>query len=151
MPCCATVSVNTPFNKSLQHNHNETLYVLAWDWSPSRLIHQNESNTFCKLFLLKWIFLWLQMLSVALNTGVKPTKPTLPIGWLWFNVHAFQVHNLISKLTTQTHQLHYPASRTSFFDTITSSRKQPFYWNWATLPFQSPPLQSPKFNLDELT
>jgi len=27
--------------------------------------------------------------------------------------------------------MHHPASRKSFSDTITSCRKQPFYWNWA--------------------
>jgi len=34
-------------------------------------IHQNESNTFFKLFMLKWLFLWLQMLLVSkpLNKG----------------------------------------------------------------------------------
>jgi len=34
-----------------------------------------------------------------------------------------QKNNLISKLPTKTHQMHHPASRTSFSDTITSCRK----------------------------
>jgi len=36
---------------------------------------------------------------------------------------AVQTNNLSSKLLTQAHQLHNPASRTSFSDTITSCRK----------------------------
>jgi len=36
---------------------------------------------------------------------------------------AIQTNNLISKLPTKTHQMHHPASRTSFSDTITSCRK----------------------------
>jgi len=36
---------------------------------------------------------------------------------------AVQKNNLISKLPTKTHQMHHPASRTSFSDTITSCRK----------------------------
>jgi len=51
------------------------------------------------------------------------TKFTLPIGWLWFTLPTVQPDNLSSKLTTKTHQLHYPASRTSFSDNITSCRK----------------------------
>ena len=51
------------------------------------------------------------------------TKPALPIGWLWSILFASKTDNLSSKLPTQTHQLHYPASRTSFPDTITSCRK----------------------------
>jgi len=34
-----------------------------------------------------------------------------------------QTDNLGSKLPTQTHELHYPASRTSFSYTVTSCRK----------------------------
>jgi len=51
------------------------------------------------------------------------TKFTLFIGWLWFTLLAVLTDNLSSKLPTQTHQLHYPASKTSFSDTITSCRK----------------------------
>jgi len=43
-------------------------------------IYENESSTFCKLSFLKWLFLWLQMLSVSLNKG-DFCEPTLPIGW----------------------------------------------------------------------
>jgi len=50
-------------------------------------------------------------------------KSTLPIGWLLFTLLAVQTDNLSSKLPTQTHQLHYPVSRTGFFDTITSCNK----------------------------
>jgi len=64
------------------------------------------------------------MLSVALNNGVKPsTKPTLPIDWLGFALLAIQTYNLSSKLPTQTHQLHYLASRTSPYGTITQYKK----------------------------
>ena len=45
----------------------------SWTHSPVSLflpkIHQNESNTFSKLYLLKWIFLWLPMISIPLNKG----------------------------------------------------------------------------------
>jgi len=71
------------------------------------------------------------MLSVPLNKGVKPSaKPTLPIGWHWFTLHAVQA-DYSSKLPTQTHQLHYLASRTLFSDTVSS-----YNWSWATLPLQ---------------
>jgi len=46
-------------------------------------IHQNESNTFPKLFLLKWLFLRLQMIPLNKETF---TKLTLPIGWLRFTL-----------------------------------------------------------------
>jgi len=36
---------------------------------------------------------------------------------------AVQTDNLCSKLLTKTHQMHHPASKTSFSDTITSCRK----------------------------
>jgi len=36
---------------------------------------------------------------------------------------AVQTDNLSSKLLTKTHQMHHPASRTTFSDTITSCRK----------------------------
>jgi len=40
-----------------------------------------------------------------------------------FTLLAEQTCSRSSKLPTETHQLHYPASRTSFSDTITSCRK----------------------------
>jgi len=51
------------------------------------------------------------------------TKTTLPIGWLLFILLAVETYNLNSKLPTKIHQVHHPASRTSFSDTITSCRK----------------------------
>jgi len=39
-----------------------------------RSLYQNQSNTFSKLFLLKWLLLWLQILCVPLNNGVKPLR-----------------------------------------------------------------------------
>jgi len=42
------------------------------------------------------------------------TKTTLLIGWLLFTLLAVETYNLNSKLPTKIHQLHYPASRTSF-------------------------------------
>jgi len=51
------------------------------------------------------------------------TKTTLPVGWLLFILLAVETYNLNSKLPTKIHQLHYPASITSFADTITSRRK----------------------------
>ena len=78
-----------------------------------------ESNTFSKLFLLKWIFLWLQMSSKLLNNG--DFYKTHATNWLVL-IHsiAVQTDNLSSKLLTKTHK---PASRTSFSDSITSCRK----------------------------
>jgi len=51
------------------------------------------------------------------------TKTTLLTGWLLSTLLAVQTDNLGSKLSTKIHQLHYPASRTSFSSTITSCRK----------------------------
>jgi len=64
---------------------------------------------------------------------------------------AVPTDNLSSKLPKQTDQLHYPTSRTSFFDTITSCRKQPLYWNRATLPLAEFFTSPPKFNVDKPT
>jgi len=64
------------------------------------------------------------VLSVPLNNG-DFTKTTLPIGWLLFTLLAVETANLSSKLPTKTHKPHYPASRTPFFETITSCRKTP--------------------------
>jgi len=52
------------------------------------------------------------------------TRTTLPIDWLLFTSLAVVTYNLSSKLPTKMHQLHYPASRTSFAGTITSCRKR---------------------------
>jgi len=52
-------------------------------------------------------------------------KPILPIGWQWFTIlFAVLTYHLISKLPTQTHQLHYLEPRTSFSDTITSKKHE---------------------------
>jgi len=51
------------------------------------------------------------------------TKTTLPICWLLFTLLAIVTYNLSSKLPTKMHQLHYPASRTSFSGTIASCRR----------------------------
>jgi len=42
---------------------------------------------------------------------------------LWCTLLAVQTDNLSLRLPTQTHQLHYPASITSFSDAITPCRK----------------------------
>jgi len=81
--------------------------------------------------------------SAPLNKG-DFTKTTLPIGWLLFALLAVETYNLSSKLPTKMHPLHYPASRTSFSGTITSSRKQQLFWNWEKLSLQSSSLQPPK-------
>jgi len=57
-----------------------------------------------------------------LNKG-NFAKTTLPIGWLLFTLLVVETYNLHSNLPTKIHQLHYPASRTSFSGTITSCRK----------------------------
>jgi len=63
---------------------------------------------------------------------------------------AVQTDNLSSKLPAKTHQLHHPAARTSFSDTITSCRKT-LYRNWAKLSLQCSVLQPPKRNVDKPT
>ena len=113
-------------------------------------IHQNESNNFSKLFLLKWLFLWLQMLVHRWTKG-NSMKFTLPIGWLWFTLLAVQTYNLSSTLATQTHQLHYPLQERHFPTPLRHREKQQLRWNWAMLPLQSSSLQSPKFNVDNPT
>jgi len=81
-----------------------------------------------KAFLVEMTFLSLHILSVLLNKVVKHyTKATLLVGWHWFTPLAVQAYKLSSKLPTQTHQLDYLASRTSFYVTITSYRKHHFY------------------------
>ena len=81
--------------------------------------------------------------SAPLNKG-DFTKTALPIGWLLFTLSAVENYNLSSKLPTKMHQLHDPASRTSFSVTITSCTKQQLYWNWEKLSLQSSSLQPPK-------
>jgi len=93
-------------------------------------IHQNESNTFYKLFLLKRLFLWLQMLVYRWTKGTS-TKLTLPTVWLWFTLLAVQTHNLSSKLATHTHQLHYPLQERHFRTSLRHAEKQQLHWNWA--------------------
>ena len=101
-------------NNSFHHNPNIPFALALGLHFP--LNSSNECNTFCKLILLKW--LWLQMLRVPLNTVKLSTKPALPIGWFWFTLLAVQASNLGSKLPTQTHQLHCLASKRWYSDTI---------------------------------
>jgi len=79
------------------------------------------------------------------------TKTTLPIGWLLFTVLAVEIYNLSSKLPTKIHQLHHPASRTSFSGTITSSRKTAVVLKLRKVFWQSTSLQPPKLNVDRPT
>jgi len=92
-------------------------------------IYQNESKNFSKLFLLKWLFLWLQMLSVPLNNGVKPyTKPTLPVGWHWsITLLAVQAYRTIgafkhTKCTISPQERGFPTL-------WRHTEKYQFYWN----------------------
>jgi len=66
---CATVTVNVSYNKSSPQSYLNTLFALVLGFRTRfmPLIYQNDGNTFCRLFLLKWLFLWLQMLSVPLK------------------------------------------------------------------------------------
>jgi len=63
------------------------------------------------------------------------TNLSLPYGWLWFPLLAVQTDNLSSKLPTQTHQLYYPAWRTSFSDAITSCWKTVVALKLSNVPF----------------
>jgi len=112
-------------------------------------IHQNKSNTFSILFLLKWLSMTANV-SIPLNKGDFP-ETRMPPGWLWFTPLAVQTYNLSSKLTTQTHQLHYPLQECHFPTQLHHAEKQQLYWNWAMLPFQRYSLQPPKCNVDNAT
>jgi len=79
------------------------------------------------------------------------TKTTLPIVWLLFTLLAVETYNLNSELPMKTHQLHYPASRTSFPAPLRRAEKQPLYWNWEKLCLQSSSLLPPKLNVDRST
>ena len=105
----------------------------------------NSPNWEQHIFLLKWLFLWLQMF---LHRWTKGTfmKLTLPNGWLWFSLRAVQTYNLSSKLATQTHQLHYPLQERHFPTPSRHTEKQQLHWNWAMLP-----LRSFHFNRQNLT
>ena len=98
--------------------------------------YQNESNTFSKLFLLKWLFLWLQMLlhRWTMRTSMKLTLPT---DWLWFTLLTVQTYNLSSKLDPQTRQLRYPVEERHFPTALLHKKKQQLRWNWAMLPLLS--------------
>jgi len=62
------------------------------------------------------------MLSKALNNGYFYETH---VAYRLALIHsiAVQTNNLSSKFLTKKHQMHYPAWRTSFPDTITSCRK----------------------------
>ena len=65
---CTTVLINDPWNPSPQSYLNISFTLaLGFQTKILALNSSNESNTFSKLILLKWIFLWLQMLSKSLN------------------------------------------------------------------------------------
>ena len=114
-------------------------------------IHQNESNTFSKLFLLKWLFLWLETLVYRWTKGTS-MKLALLVCCLWSTLLAVKTYNLSCKLTTQTHyQLQYPLQEHHFPTPLRHAEKQQLHWNWATLPLLSYALQPPKFNVDNPT
>jgi len=66
--------------------------------------------------------LWQQMLWHTVEKGDFYETHTA-YRWFCLTLLGIQTDNLSSKLPVKTHQLHYPASRTSFSDTITSYRK----------------------------
>ena len=113
LPSCTNISISL-FNKTLNHN-----YIQA---------------TFSKLFVFKWIFLWLQMLSMPLKKGdFWETHAAWPLALIHYTCSSNRQSE--PKVPTQTHQLHYPASRTSFSDTITSSRKTEVVLKLSNVPF----------------
>ena len=76
-------------SKSILINHeitSDTLWAMppSCTHSPVSLflpkIHQNESNTFSKLFLLQCIFLWLPMVSMPLHKGDLRNPHCLSVG-----------------------------------------------------------------------
>jgi len=74
------------------------------------------------------LFRKLTVKSAPLNKGdFKKTTLPIAIGYLLVTLLAVETYNLSSNLPTKMHQLHYPASRTSFSGTITSCRKQQLY------------------------
>jgi len=50
------------------------------------------------IFLLKWLFLWLQLLVHHWKQG-SSMKLTLPAGWLWFTLLAVQTYCTIWALS----------------------------------------------------
>jgi len=109
------------------------------------IIHQNKCNTFSKLFFLKWLFLWLQMLVYR---WIKATCTKLDCLRIGSDPLAVQTYNLSSKLATHTHQLLSPLQECHFPTPLCHAEKQQLYWNWAMFPLQSSSLQPPKFDVD---
>jgi len=89
--------------------------VMFSDYGTSPQSYQTQSHILPKVFLLKRPFLWMQMLSLPLKKGVKPSiKPLVPIGWEWYFPLANHAYNVSAKLST--HQLYYLASRMLYSD-----------------------------------
>jgi len=88
------------------------------------------------------------MLSKPLNKGdLSETHVAYRLALI--HSTAVQTDNPSSKLPTKTNQMHHPASRTSFSDTITSWRKTAIVLKlskWAKLSLQGSLLQPPKLN-----
>jgi len=74
------------------------------------------------LFLLKWIFLWLQMLTIPLNKGNLRNSRCPSAGSASLHLQFKPTIWPLSYPRKHT-KLHNPASRMSFSDTITSCRK----------------------------
>jgi len=90
-----------------------------------RKVHQNESNTIFKLFMLKWLFLWLRMLLVSKPLNKGDFYETHAISYRLALIHFTCSSNVqpelyVSCVNTSTA---LTASRTSFSDTIMSCRK----------------------------
>ena len=101
-------------------------------------VHQNDSNTFCKLLLLEWLFLWLQTLlrnPHCLSAG----SDSLAVQTYSLNSWGAYVN-----APPRFKKWHFPTP-------LRHIEKHQFYWNRATLPLQSSSLQSPKCNFGKFT
>ena len=85
-------------------------------------IHQDESNTFTKLFLLKWLFYDCKCYGTVKERRLLRNPHCLSTGsdslYLQFKLTIWTRRYL-----TQTHQMPHLASRKAFSKTITSHRK----------------------------
>jgi len=90
------------------------------------------------------------MLSKPLNNGdFHATQVTYRLALI--HSIAVQTGNLSSKLLTKTHQMHHPASRTSFSNTIMSCRKTAVVLKLSKVFFAVFCTLTAKFNVDKPT
>ena len=108
--------LTTP-QKSSPQSYLQIPFTLALGFQTKVLASKisNESNTFSKLFLLKWIFLWLQMLRKPLNNeDFYETHVAYRLALIMIHSIAIQTSNLSSKLLTKTPKCTTPLQERHF-------------------------------------